>query len=83
VSLQNDLISLCQCQRGSVDTYRGMFDGLLIGILLHQFACWIGDSRKQEVLWTKLMVVSDWTFARVRWADVQYYLVLVAFAHSS
>jgi hypothetical protein len=35
-----------------------MFDGLLIGILLHQFACWIGDGRKQETLWVKIMVVS-------------------------
>jgi len=37
-----------------------MFDGLLIGILLHQFACWLGDGRKQEVLWVKIMVVSQY-----------------------
>jgi hypothetical protein len=37
---------------------RGMFDGLLIGVLLHQFACWIGNSRKQEQLWVKILVVS-------------------------
>ena len=36
-----------------------MFDGLLVGILLHQFACWLGDGRKQEVLWVKIMVVSQ------------------------
>jgi hypothetical protein len=35
-----------------------MFDGLSIGILLHQFACWIGNGRKQETLWVKIMVVS-------------------------
>jgi len=35
-----------------------MFDGLLIGLLLHQFACWIGNSRKQEQLWVKVLVVS-------------------------
>lgn len=36
-----------------------MFDGLLIGVLLHQFACWLGDSRKQEQLWVKVLVVSS------------------------
>lgn len=37
---------------------RGVLDGVLLGVLLHQFATWLG-SRRQEVRWTKYLVVSS------------------------
>lgn len=60
-----------------------MFDGLLVGILLHQFACWLGDGRKQEVLWVKIMVVSERLTVYIQTADHQYSLVLVGCAHTT